>query len=97
MGYFMSMELGGHRAIINRLKRIEGQVRGLIGMVEEGRYCVDIMTQVEAVRGALSKVETELLKMHAQTCVEEALRDGPLTEKGRKFSELVDLFERIGS
>lgn len=91
------MKTQDRTAITNRLKRIEGQVRGLIGMVEEERYCVDIVNQVEAVKGALAKVESEVLKVHAHTCVEEALRSGSLKDKRRKFSELVDLFERVGS
>ena len=91
------MKSEDRRVITNRLKRIEGQVRGVIGMVEEERYCVDIVTQVEAIKGALAKVESEILKIHAHTCVEEALRGGSLKDKRQKFSELVDLFERTGS
>jgi len=66
-------------------------------MVEEERYCVDIVNQIEAVKGALAKVESEILKVHVHTCVEEALRSATLNDKRREFSDLVDLFERVGS
>jgi DNA-binding FrmR family transcriptional regulator len=54
----------GVGAIVTRLKRIEGQVRGVIGMVEDDRYCIDILTQIQAVKAALKKVEDEILKNH---------------------------------
>ena len=80
------------KSIVTRLLRIEGQVRGVSGMVEEGRYCIDILTQVQAIKAALGKVEDELLKNHAPHCVEEAIRDGDAETQRQKFSELVDLF-----
>jgi len=80
------------KSVVTRLKRIEGQVRGVSVMVEEGRYCIDILTQVQAIKAALAKVEDELLKNHAAHCVEEAIRDGDAESQRQKFSELVDLF-----
>mgnify|MGYP005839521269 CR=1 FL=1 len=91
------MESRNRTAIINRLKRIEGQARGLIRMVEADRYCIDILQQMQAVKAALAKVESEILKAHAGSCVEEALQSGTLAEQRKKFSELVDLLERIKS
>ena len=88
------MESRNRTTIINRLKRIEGQTRGLIRMVEADRYCVDILHQVQAVKSALAGVESEILKAHAGTCVEEALQSGTLAEQQKKFAELVDLFEK---
>lgn len=82
------------KSVLTRLKRIEGQVRGVSGMVEEGRYCIDILTQVQAIKAALGKVEDELLKNHAAHCVEEAIRDGDAESQRQKFTELVDLFGR---
>jgi DNA-binding FrmR family transcriptional regulator len=82
-----------HR-IVTRLRRIEGQVRGVIGMVEDERYCIDILTQVEAVKAALKRVEDEILKDHAAHCVAEAIREGDADAKRRKFDEIVDLFSR---
>ena len=80
------------KSVVTRLRRIEGQVRGVAGMVEEGRYCIDILTQVKAIKAALGKVEDELLKNHAAHCVEEAIQDGDAESQRQKFSELVDLF-----
>lgn len=81
----------GVSAIVTRLKRIEGQVRGVIGMVEDDRYCVDIMIQIQAVKAALKKVEDEILKNHTAHCVEEAITQGSAKAQREKFSELVDL------
>lgn len=82
-------------ALVKRLKRIEGQVRGLVNMVEQERYCVDILHQVSAVRAALARVEDEVLKAHAATCVAEAIRSGDMEQQRQKFDELVDLFGRV--
>lgn len=79
---------------INRLNRIAGQVQGLARMVEEDRYCIDILTQLQAVRSALAKAESEILKDHAACCVAEAIASGDATEQRAKFNELVELMER---
>ena len=63
---------------INRLRRIEGQVRGVAQMLEDDRYCIDILHQVQAVKSALAKVESQILKDHAACCVNEAI-DSPAT------------------
>lgn len=81
-------------AKINRLRRIEGQVRGIAQMVENDRYCIDILQQVQAVRSALNKVESEILKDHAACCVSEAISSGDPEEQKRKFDELVELFAK---
>lgn len=80
--------------IVNRLRRIEGQVRGVAQMVEDDRYCIDILTQVQAVKAALGRAESEILKRHAGCCVAEAIASGDAEEQKQKFSELVDLFEK---
>lgn len=80
---------------LNRLKRIEGQVRGIAKMVEDDRYCIDILTQMQAVKSALSKVESQILKDHASCCVAEAISSGDEAEQKEKFAELVDLFEKM--
>jgi DNA-binding FrmR family transcriptional regulator len=82
-------------AISKRLKRIEGQVRGLARMVDDDRYCIDILQQIQAVKVALKKAETELLRAHAAECVDDALKSGTIREKRTKIVELVDLFERV--
>ena len=83
------------QSIVKRLNRIEGQVKGVVRMLEEDRYCIDILHQIQAIKAALTKAETELLRVHAGECVDEALRQGTVQEKRRKIVELVDLFERV--
>ena len=83
------------QAIVRRLNRIEGQVKGLSRMLESDRYCIDILHQIQATKAALTKVETELLRAHARDCVDEALEQGSLVEQREKIVELVDLFERV--
>ena len=80
--------------LLNRLKRVEGQVRGIARMVEEDRYCIDVLTQLRAVRAALSKVETEMLSDHLGHCIEDAIVAGDKAEQRRKASELIQLLER---
>jgi CsoR family transcriptional regulator, copper-sensing transcriptional repressor len=81
--------------ILNRLKRIEGQVRGVSQMVADDRYCIDILHQVQAVKSALAKAESEILKGHAACCVAEAIATGDAVEQRNKFNELIDLFEKV--
>jgi DNA-binding FrmR family transcriptional regulator len=80
--------------LLNRLARIEGQVRGVARMVEEDRYCIDILTQLRAVRAALARVETEILKDHLDHCIEGAIASGDLAEQRKKAGELIELLER---
>lgn len=82
-------------AVVNRLKRIEGQVRGLAQMVEDDRYCLDILHQIQAVKAALGKVESAVLKDHAAHCVADAIRSGDASDQQAKFAELVELFEKV--
>lgn len=80
--------------IVNRLRRIEGQVRGIAQMIEDDRYCIDVLQQVQAVKSALGRAESEILKRHAASCVSEAIASGDADEQRRKFEELVDLVEK---
>ncbi len=82
-------------SIIRRLKKIEGQAKGLVRMLEDDRYCIDILHQIQATKAALTKVETELLRSHAAECIDDALRRGTVKQKREKIVELVDLFERV--
>jgi DNA-binding FrmR family transcriptional regulator len=77
-----------------RLNRIEGQVRGLARMVEEDRYCIDVITQIAAVRAALGRVEEEMLRDHVGHCVEHAIRSGNASEQRKKIAELMDVLSR---
>ena len=80
--------------VINRLNRIEGQVRGIGRMVEDDRYCVDVLTQLQAVRAALSRVESEVLKDHLDHCVMKAMTGEDPVDRKAKAAELIDLLGR---
>ncbi|MBY6218003.1 metal-sensitive transcriptional regulator [Qipengyuania aquimaris] len=81
-------------AKINRLSRIAGQVNGVAKMIEDDRYCMDILHQIQAIKSALAKVETQVLKDHAACCVAEAIASGDEAEQREKFEELVELLEK---
>jgi len=83
-------------ATLKRLNRIEGQVRGLARMVEDDRYCIDIITQIGAVRAALRRVEEEILRDHVAHCVEHAITSGDKADQRRKVKELMDVMGRAG-
>jgi DNA-binding FrmR family transcriptional regulator len=80
--------------LLNRLNRVEGQVRGITRMVEENRYCIDVLTQIQAVRAALARVETEMLKSHLHHCIEGAIVSGNAGEQRKKAGELIELLGR---
>ena len=79
---------------LKRLKRIEGQVRGLHRMVEDDRYCIDIVTQISAVRTALRRLEEEILRDHVAHCVERAIASGNKADQRRKIEELMSVVSR---
>ena len=82
-------------AVAARLKRIEGQVGGLRRMVEEERYCVDILTQINAVRSALHKVEEQVLRDHVSHCVADAFASDDPRDQQHKVEELVTTIGRM--
>jgi CsoR family transcriptional regulator, copper-sensing transcriptional repressor len=82
------------QSCLKRLNRIEGQVRGLSRMVSEDRYCIDVVTQISAVRAALRRVEEEILRDHVAHCVEHAIVSGNKAEQRRKIAELMDVVGR---
>jgi len=88
------MEHNDKPKLLNRLSRLEGQVRGIARMVEEDRYCIDILTQIQAVRAALGRVETELLKDHLNHCIVAAIQGGDPEEQRRKAGELIQILDR---
>ena len=79
---------------LKRLNRIEGQVRGLARMVEEDRYCIDIVTQIAAVRAALRRVEEHVLRDHIDHCVRHAIASGSKAEQEEKVAELMEVLSR---
>jgi DNA-binding FrmR family transcriptional regulator len=80
---------------LKRLGRIEGQVRGLARMVEQDRYCIDVVTQISAVRAALRRVEEEVLSDHVAHCVDHAIKSGNRAEQRKKVAELMDVVRRV--
>ena len=93
-GYSSSMQTDMKAAVLKRLSRIEGQVRGLARMVEDDRYCIDIVTQISAVRAALRRAEEEILRDHVAHCVEGAIASGNQAEQRRKIAELMNVVSR---
>lgn len=78
--------------IVKRLNRIAGQVGGVARMLDEGRYCIDVLTQMQAIKSALSRAEDMLLADHTAHCVAEAIKSGTAAEQRKKIDELVELF-----
>ena len=85
---------GAQADVLKRLKKIEGQVAGLRRMVEEGRYCIDVLQQVAAVQGALMQASKVVIGNHLKTCVKEALESGDESRTERVIGELEDVFAR---
>ena len=88
------MRTNAKAAVLKRLRRIEGQVRGLARMVGGDRYCIDVVTQLSAVRAALRRAEEEILADHAAHCVENAIASGNKTEQRHKVNELMNVISR---
>ncbi|HET7579086.1 MAG TPA: metal-sensing transcriptional repressor [Bacillales bacterium] len=82
------------KQLVNRLKRVEGQVRGLQKMVEEDRYCVDVLVQVSAINAALKKVGYSLLERHTKTCVSDAIRSGDGDDQIQELMKVIQQFSR---
>lgn len=84
------------RRALNRLRRIEGQVQGIQRMIEEDKYCVDIMLQISAVQGALEQVSKILMHRHIESCVMDSMKAGTQRKRARKIEELIGVFSRYG-
>lgn len=81
---------------IARMKRIEGQARGIAKMMEEDRYCIDILQQLTAMEGALRSARAKVLGIHANHCIEDAVQSGDVAQQREKFGELIELFGKVG-
>ncbi len=79
--------------VVQRLKSIEGHVRGIEKMVEEGVYCIDVLRQIQAVHAALNRVSTMILDDHLNTCVVTAIRSDDPAERERVLSEIAEVYE----
>jgi DNA-binding FrmR family transcriptional regulator len=93
-GYLWHMRRDIKASCAKRLNRIEGQVRGIARMVDEDRYCIDIVTQISAVRAALRRLEEEVLRDHVAHCVEHAITSGNKAEQRKKIEELMNVVGR---
>ena len=84
-----------HEDKLLRLKKVEGQVRGIQTMIEERRYCMDLLSQIRAGTGALRKIESGILESHLQNCVNDALKSKNKKNAELKIKEITQLFEKI--
>ena len=84
-----------HEDQLPRLKKVEGQVRGIQNMIEERRYCMEILSQIKAVKGALRKIESGILESHLQHCVNDAIKSKNKKNSELKIKEITQLFEKI--
>lgn len=88
------MERSVSEKVLKNLNRVEGQVRGIAKMVEEDRYCIDVVTQIEAARAALARIESDLLRQHLGHCVHRAMNSKNVVERDKVIEELVGVFRR---
>lgn len=84
------------RDVINRLRSVEGHVRGIERMVEQDEYCIDVMKQIKAVQSALERVNSLVLGNHMQTCVTTAIRSDDSNERERVIDEIIQVFDASG-
>ncbi|MEC9493357.1 metal-sensitive transcriptional regulator [Flexistipes sp.] len=84
-----------HGNSLDRLKRIEGQTKGIVKMVEQDKYCIDIINQISAVKGALNQVALLILQNHVESCVSEAVKNADEQEKEEKIEELIDTVKKF--
>ena len=82
-------------SLLKRLSRIEGQVRGVSRMIEDERYCIEILQQIQAIKAALARVEDGILQDHAASCVSSAIASGDEEEQRAKFEELIELLAKV--
>lgn len=82
-----------NEATIRRLKTVEGHLRGVIRMVQEDAYCIDVIRQIQAIQAALNKVSTQILENHLNSCLIKAVRGDDPDERERVLQELTDVFE----
>lgn len=88
-------QVTSHEEQLEFLRKIEGQVRGIQRMIQEKRYCVDIITQIQSIIGALCRVENEIFKKHIDGCVVDALKGKSELEKQKKIDEVIELISKF--
>jgi CsoR family transcriptional regulator, copper-sensing transcriptional repressor len=82
-----------HETALNRIKNVEGHLRGVERMVEEDAYCIDVIRQIQAVQAALNKISAMILEEHLNSCLITAVRGEDVEERERVLSEIADVFE----
>jgi DNA-binding FrmR family transcriptional regulator len=92
-----AMKHATHTQQLGRIRRVEGQIGGVARMVEEQRYCVDILTQLRAARSALKRIEEAILRDHIEHCIASAFKSGRRSEQAEKIDELLDVISRFGA
>ena len=91
----MSIQMTTHEAELVRLRRIEGQIRGIQKMIEEKRYCVDILTQISSIVGAIKGVEENILERHLKGCVNQSFTKGSKEDKASKIDEVIGVLKKF--
>ena len=91
----MSNHMTTHEAELVRLRRIEGQIRGVQKMIEEKRYCVDILTQLTSIVGAIKSTEENILERHLKGCVHQSFTKGSKDDKARKIDEVIEVLKKF--
>jgi DNA-binding FrmR family transcriptional regulator len=91
----MKKRITTHEDELTRLRKIEGQIRGIQRMIEEKRYCVDILTQINSVVGAIERVEENILERHLKGCVDYSLDKGTKEDRREKINEIIDVLRRF--
>jgi DNA-binding FrmR family transcriptional regulator len=81
--------------VTTRLKKIEGQIRGILKMIEENRYCIDILSQTRAVVSAIRKVEDIIMYRHLHTCVSDSMKGGNREDRDKKIDEIIEIFSKF--
>ena len=84
-----------HSEQIPRLNRIEGQIRGITKMIQEGRYCVDILTQIRSASSALAKVQENIFKSHLESCVKDSLEGDDRQDRKDKVEEILEILSKF--
>ena len=87
------LDIMKHESVLRRLKTVEGHIRGVERMVEDGAYCIDVIRQIQAVQAALNKISANILEEHLNSCLITAVRDENADERERVLKEIAEVFE----
>lgn len=91
----MNQQITTHEEELVRLRRIEGQIRGIQKMIEEKRYCIDILTQISSIVGALKSVEENILERHLEGCVRQSFKIGNREDRAQKIDEVIEVLRKF--